>query len=80
VLGTEVSVVLPLAVEVAELFFDHLAAGLNVGQSLREVRWELANKGNLLGLAYTMYCLADLDLVVETPAAQPELAAVGAVP
>jgi len=38
---------------------------------MRAVRWDLARKGDLLGLAYTMYCLADLKFVVETAATQP---------
>jgi hypothetical protein len=60
VIGTEVSIRLPLAVEVAEGLLKRLADCVPVGTALREIRWELANKGNLLGLAYTPYCLADL--------------------
>ncbi|MDQ4074679.1 MAG: CHAT domain-containing protein [Chloroflexota bacterium] len=65
VLGTEVSVELRIAVEVAESLFHKLAPPnpQPLGEALREVRWELANKGNLLGLAYTLYGLADLHLV-----------------
>jgi hypothetical protein len=59
-LGTEVSVRLPLAIEVAESFLTLIAEGTPVGESLQRVRWSLANKGNLLGLAYTPYCVADL--------------------
>jgi hypothetical protein len=65
VIGTEVSVLLSAAVEVAELFFTHVTQAnpeLSVGESLRQVRAELAAKGNLLGLAYTSYCLASLRL------------------
>ncbi|HEX9106391.1 MAG TPA: hypothetical protein VF832_04175, partial [Longimicrobiales bacterium] len=57
VLGTEVSIRLPLATEVAESLLRRVVGGAPVGQALYEVRWELANKGNLLGLAYTYYGL-----------------------
>ncbi len=66
VVGTEVSIRLPLAIEVAERLLDkiiHHTPRIPVGQAVRDVRWELANKGNLLGLAYTPYCLADLQVV-----------------
>lgn len=65
VLGTEVSVALPVAVEFAEALFRRLVAEERpaLGAVLREVRWQFANKGNLLGLAYTLYGLADLHLV-----------------
>ncbi len=63
VIGTEISVVLPVAVEIAHELLARLARGIPVGQALLEVRWKLANKGNLLGLAYTPYCLADLNIV-----------------
>ena len=32
-------------------------------EAIRRVRWELLDKGNVLGLAYTPFCLADLRLV-----------------
>jgi hypothetical protein len=62
VLGTEVSVLLPVAAEVAESLVTKLARPdpPSLGEALRQIRWELANKGNLLGLAYTLYALADL--------------------
>lgn len=68
VLGTEVSMPLGVATEVAEQLYAKMvpgragAPGMPVGQALREVRWELANKGNLLGLAYTLYGLSGLRL------------------
>ena len=67
VLGTEVSVLLPVAAEVAEFMFTSMARpdGPSVGEALRAVRWQLANKGNLLGLAYTLYGLADLHVVMD---------------
>jgi len=66
VLGTEISVLFPVAAEVGEFMFKELAdpAGPTVGEALRSVRWQLANKGNLLGLAYTLYALADLHVVM----------------
>jgi hypothetical protein len=65
VIGTEVSVQLRVATEVAEWLFEKIVAseGGKVGQVMREIRWKLANKGNLLGLCYTAYGLADLRFV-----------------
>jgi len=59
VIGTEVSVILPVAVEVAESLFRRLSS-TPIGEAVRAVRWELANKGNSPALAYTAYSLADL--------------------
>jgi hypothetical protein len=65
VLGTETNVLLPVAIEVAESLITKLAQPqpITVGEALREIRWQLANKGNMLGLAYTLYGLADLHIV-----------------
>lgn len=60
VVGTEISVQLTLATEVGHRIAARLTGGEPLGQALRQTRWELANKGNLLGLAYTAYGLADL--------------------
>jgi hypothetical protein len=62
IIGTEVGVQLRVATEVAERLLGKLVASEEapVGQAMRELRWELANKGNLLGLCYTAYGLADL--------------------
>lgn len=60
VVGTEISIRLPLAVKVSESFFQRMAAGETIGGAIYAVRWDLANKGNLLGLAYTPYGLSSL--------------------
>jgi hypothetical protein len=73
VIGTEVNVTLPIAIEFAERVFERInqpaapgaAQRVPIGEAIRQVRWDLANKGNLLGLAYTPYCLADLQLVAD---------------
>ena len=62
VIGTEVSILLAVATEVAELLFASLAKGTAVTDAIRSMRWELANRGNLLGLAYTPYSYADLSI------------------
>jgi hypothetical protein len=69
VIGTEVSVQLPLAIEIAEGLLSRLIAGISVSHALRQVRWELVNKGNLLGLAYTPYCMTNLHIA--RPPQQP---------
>jgi hypothetical protein len=60
VIGTEISVLLKVAVPVAEMLFASLAAEEPVADAIRSMRWTLMNRGNLLGLAYTPYCFADL--------------------
>ncbi|WP_425244992.1 CHAT domain-containing protein [Streptomyces sp. NEAU-NA10] len=62
VVGTEISVSQRFANEVADLFWGHFLVGTDVGTALHRVRMELLRKGNLLGLAYTAYCSAELRL------------------
>lgn len=62
VVGTEISVSQRFANEVAQLFWSRFLDGATVGTALRQVRTELLRKGNLLGLAYTAYCSAELQL------------------
>jgi hypothetical protein len=68
VLGTEISVQLPVAVEVGQLILNGLAGGSQVGELLYDVRWKLVNKGSMLGLAYTLYAMSDLRLAHNTSA------------
>jgi hypothetical protein len=62
VIGTEVSIRLSMAVEVAERLLDDIAAGHTIGAAIHAIRWHFTNKGNLLGLAYTPYGLSNLTL------------------
>jgi hypothetical protein len=62
VIGTEIAIAQRVAGEVAEEFFRHFRAELTVGEALHRTRINLLLKGNLLGLAYTPYCSADLRL------------------
>jgi hypothetical protein len=63
IIGTEVSVLAPVAMQISELVFEKMLKGnMSVGQAMYQTRWELANEGNLLGLAYTLYCLANLHI------------------
>jgi hypothetical protein len=67
VIGTEVSILLPLATEIAEMLFEAIVkVGMTLSRAMHQVRWKLANKGNLLGLAYTPYGQADLHIVRAT--------------
>jgi hypothetical protein len=64
VIGTEISVRLPVAVEIAQMVFEGLAkTNMTICDVMYQVRWKLASKGSLLGLAYTPYCMANLHLV-----------------
>jgi kumamolisin len=70
VIGTEILLLQSVASEAAE----HVLAAMNstddsgkhigVGEAIRKMRLYFLAKGNLLGLAYTPYCSADLKLAV----------------
>jgi hypothetical protein len=63
VIGTEVTITQGLADEAAELFWSYfLKEGTSAGQAIRRMRCDFLSKGNLMGLAYTPYCSADLRL------------------
>lgn len=63
VIGTEVKVAQPLAMDVAEQFFRRLLARTHtVETALHEIRLDYLAQGNLFGLVYTPYCWADLRL------------------
>jgi CHAT domain len=61
VIGTEVKVAQPLAIDVAEQFFRRLLGRTHtVETALHEIRVDYLASGNLFGLVYTPYCWADL--------------------
>lgn len=63
VIGTEVTVSQDLASETALLFFSYLLEkDGTVGQAIRRMRFDFLFRGNLMGLAYTPYCSANLHL------------------
>jgi hypothetical protein len=68
VIGTEVLLLQKVANEAAEQLLslmntkDKGGSPLGVGEALRKMRLHFLGKGNLLGLAYTPYCSADLKL------------------
>ncbi len=60
-IGTEIRVEPRQAMELAETFFAKLfEPGATVDAALRHIRTSFLAAGNLLGLAYTPYCFADL--------------------
>ena len=68
VIGTEILLLQEVANEAAEEVLTRMnnkdASGnfLGVGEALRQMRLHFLGKGNLLGLAYTAYCSANLKL------------------
>jgi hypothetical protein len=63
VIGTEVQVAQPLAMDLAEQFFRRLLARTHtVETALHEIRMDYLARGNLFGLVYTPYCWADLHM------------------
>jgi hypothetical protein len=76
-IGTEIRVEPRQAMELAETFFAKLfEPGASVDGALRHIRTSFLADGNLLGLAYTPYCFADL-AVTSTGRSQPAEEAVG---
>ena len=59
--GTEITIEQGLGGWAMELFLSALRV-YPVGMALRSVRWKMFHSGNLMGLAYTPYCLAGLTL------------------
>lgn len=63
VIGTEVVVSQHLASEIALTFFGYfLQEGTPIAEAMRRARLDFLRKGNVMGLAYTAYCDADLHL------------------
>lgn len=60
VLGTEITLEQGLAGFIVEQIISALAQGRSVGEALRETRWSLLRRGNVMGFAYTPYCLSTL--------------------
>ncbi len=63
VIGTEVAISQDLASEAALQFFSCLLEyNWNVGEAIHRIRNHFLSKGNMMGLAYTPYCSANLYL------------------
>jgi hypothetical protein len=62
IIGTEISVVIEVAIPVGEMLLSSFTAGEAVADAIHSMRWQLVNRGNLLGLTYTPYCMADLKI------------------
>jgi hypothetical protein len=63
IIGTEISIYEPLAVEFGEGLIQAFLNGESIGKAVQKLRWQLLLKRNVLGLVYTLYCYADLKLV-----------------
>jgi hypothetical protein len=62
VLGTEVTLEQGLASWAGEEILAALVQGATVGEAVRRMRWHMFRRGNVMGFAYTPYCLASLAL------------------
>jgi hypothetical protein len=62
VLATEITMEQRLAAYAMSAFVTAWASGVGVGEALRRMRWQLLALGNVMGLAYSPYCDADLRL------------------
>jgi hypothetical protein len=62
VLATEITMETGLAATAMQRFLAALWRGRGVGAALREMRWALLAQGNVMGLAYSPYCDAELRL------------------
>jgi hypothetical protein len=63
ILGTEVPVAEIMASNVARLFIERFIKGMQAGSALLDVRRELLNNKNPLGLIYTLFAPAELAIV-----------------
>ena len=63
VLGTEIPVFELLASEVARQFLTRFLDGESAGKALLDIRLDLLARGNPMGLAYTLYAVAELKIV-----------------
>jgi TIR domain len=70
VVGTEVTVHQQVAGEAAELLLERLEHQATVAEALQHARLSLLRKGNLMGLAYTAFCSADLVVGSRRPPAR----------
>jgi hypothetical protein len=71
-IGTEITVEQGLAGFAFELLLENARSGCTVGEALRNLRWVLASRGNTMGFAYTLYCMAGLRFGATTPARELE--------
>ncbi len=62
VIGTEVTIEQGMAGWATGLLLQRLTNGASAGQALRDMRWTMLARGNVMGLAYTLYAVADLRL------------------
>ncbi|MEO6090471.1 MAG: hypothetical protein ABIQ18_45960 [Umezawaea sp.] len=62
VIGTEVTMEQGMAGWAMARFLRLLVDGATVGQALRDLRWHMIARGNVMGLAYTLYAVAGLRL------------------
>ncbi|MDX8147155.1 hypothetical protein SK854_33935 [Lentzea sp. BCCO 10_0061] len=60
VISPEVAVPQDMAGWVTGMVLSRLASGLSAGEALRQVRWEMLSRGNVMGLAYGLCGSADL--------------------
>jgi len=65
-IGTEIALTQPVASEATEWLLAAFIEGLSVASAVRQMRWELMKKGNLMGLAYTPNCYGALRLRSES--------------
>lgn len=63
VMGTEIVIPETLAGYFAKDFLQSFLSGKKVGEIMRRQRMQMLKNYNLLGLAYTPYCSADLELI-----------------
>lgn len=78
IVGTEIPMLLPVAIEMGQLILERIIQGKKLGEALYSARWALARKRNLLGLAYTAYGLSQYQAVGASTTTSDRGAAVSA--
>lgn len=66
VIATEITIEQSVAGMAMENFLKTFRRGRSVGEAMRDMRWCLISRGNVLGFAYSPYCASDLKLRYES--------------
>ena len=61
-IGTEVALTQSVATEAMQRFLTGFANGKSAAASMRTMRWNLLGRGNVMGLAYTLYAYGGLTM------------------
>ena len=68
VIGTEITIEQGVAGCAMEHLIGNVRSGSSLGEALRNLRWEMARRGNTIGFAYALHCMSGLRFGAPTTA------------